>query len=112
MLQFCEENGRVPSQHNKGENGLYQKWKDTNEKKIVDGYKGKDLEEIPEEHRTLVKQMREFGYKGKKKRTSKDIAHASISSIEDIEMSDIEDQALKALVEKENQKGGIHIDEQ
>ena len=112
VLQFCEENGRVPSQHNKGENGLYQKWKDTNEKKIVDGYKGKDLEEIPEEHRTLVKQMREFGYKGKKKRTSKDIAHASISSIEDIEMSDIEDQALKALVEKENQKGGIHIDEQ
>ena len=48
-----------------------------------------------------------------KKRTSKDIAEASISSLTDIEMADIEDSALKDLVKKKKEKeGGIKLNEQ
>ena len=47
-----------------------------------------------------------------KKRTSKEIAEASISSLTDIEMSDREDAALKELVKKETKEGGINLDEQ
>ena len=46
-----------------------------------------------------------------KRRTSKEIAEASISSLTDIEMSDREDTALKELVEK-TKEGGINLDEQ
>ena len=46
-----------------------------------------------------------------KRRTSKEIAGASISSLTDIEMSDREDVALKELVEK-TKEGGINLDEQ
>ena len=46
-----------------------------------------------------------------KKRTSKEIAEASISSLTDIEMSDREDAALKELVEK-TKEGGMNLDEQ
>ena len=46
-----------------------------------------------------------------KKRTSKEIAQASISSLTDIEMSDREDAALKKLVEK-TKEGGMNLDEQ
>ena len=48
-----------------------------------------------------------------KKRTSKEIAEASISSLTDIEMADIEDSALKDLVKKKKEKeGGIKLNEQ
>ena len=46
-----------------------------------------------------------------RKRTSKEIAQASISSLTDIEMSDREDAALKELVEK-TKEGGMNLDEQ
>ena len=45
-----------------------------------------------------------------KKRTSKEIAEVSISSLTDIEMSDREDVVLKELVEK-TKEGGINLDE-
>ena len=67
----------------------------------------------------IVNKMQEYGiaFKGNneqeqnKKRTSKEIAEASISSLTDIEMSDREDAALKELVEK-TKEGGINLDEQ
>mgnify|MGYP005781579959 FL=1 len=46
-----------------------------------------------------------------RKRTSKEIAQASISSLTDIEMSDREDVALKELIEK-IKEGGMNLDEQ
>ena len=46
-----------------------------------------------------------------KRRTSKEIAQASISSLTDIEMSDREDAALKELVER-TKEGGMNLDEQ
>ena len=47
----------------------------------------------------------------KGKRTSKEIAEASISSIKDMELADAEDVALQQLVEK-SKEGGINKDEQ
>ncbi len=47
---------------------------------------------------------------GKKSRTGKEIAEASISSLKDIEMSDREDAALGELVEK-TKEGGMNLDE-
>ena len=74
---------------------------------------GKSIEEVPEEYRGFISKMREYGYglEKKKKRTSKEIAEASISSLTDIEMSDREDAALKELVEK-TKEGGINLNEQ
>ena len=47
------------------------------------------------------------------KRTSKEIAEASISSLTDIEMTDKEDAELRKTIEKEKKKkGGIKRDEQ
>lgn len=40
------------------ENDLYYKWLRTEERKKVDRYEGKQLEEIPEEDRMLVERMR------------------------------------------------------
>ena len=71
-MQFCEREGRVPKYVNKKaseqtkeekeEQSLYNKWLNTEEKKIVDSYKGRALEEIPQEYRELVKTMRNYGY--------------------------------------------------
>ena len=77
-------------------------------------YEGKPIEEIEnEEDRRIVEIVKsldeEYNYK-KRKRTSKEIAEASISSLTNIEMSDREDVALKTLVEK-TKEGGITRDE-
>ena len=41
---------------------MYQKWLKTEEKKKVDKYVWKKLEEIPEEDRELVEIIRNYGY--------------------------------------------------
>ena len=65
---------------------------------------------IPTEEQ--VKKLLEMGISLEaKRRTSKEIAEASISSLTDIEMSDREDAALKELVEK-TKEGGMSLDEQ
>ena len=78
-------------------------------------YEGKELEEVEnEEDRRILEVVRRLDAEYnpmKKSRTAKEIAEASISSLIDIEMSDREDQELKALVEK-TKEGGIKIDEQ
>ena len=76
-------------------------------------YEGKPIEEIKtEEDRKIVKIIRALDekYNYRKRRTSKEIAEASISSLTDIEMSDKEDEALKELIEKQKE-GGLKRDE-
>ena len=78
-------------------------------------YEGKELEEVEDEEDRRILEIigrldAEYNQK-KKSRTAKEIAEASISSLTDIEMSDREDQELKALVEK-TKEGGIKLDEQ
>ena len=77
-------------------------------------YEGKAVEEIENtEDRRIVEIVRyldeEYNYR--KRRTSKEIAEASISSLTDIEMSDREDTALKELVDR-TKEGGMNLDEQ
>ena len=93
---------------------LRVRWQNSEEKKMLEEYAGKAIEEVPEDYRDFISKMREYGYgleKRKKRRTSKEIAEASISSLTDIEMSDREDAALKELVEK-TKEGGMNLDEQ
>ena len=113
-----EDNGKNKqakkmTEEEKYETRLYEKWIRSKERKILEKYAGREIEEVPEEYREFVKKMREYGYglDKNKKRTSKEIAQASISSLTDIEMSDREDAALKELVEK-TKEGGMNLDEQ
>ena len=72
IIQFAEENGRMPKESHKKvlemtkeekeEYSLYNKWRKTEEKKIVDRYAGIDKKEIPEDFRELVQTIRNFGY--------------------------------------------------
>ena len=72
-------------------------------------YNGKGTyKKMTEEEKEEAEQL---GIIKSKKRTSKEIAEASISSLIDIEMSDREDAVLKELVEK-TKEGGMNLDEQ
>ena len=77
---------------------------------IVGVFNGRLKGNIPTEEQ--VNKLLEMGISLEaKRRTSKEIAQASISSLTDIEMSDREDAALKELVEK-TKEGGMNLDEQ
>ena len=72
---------------------------------ISNAYNGRGTNKAPTEEE--VKRLLELGINLEiRKRTSKEIAEASISSLTDIAMSDREDEALKKLVEK-TKEGGI-----
>ena len=78
-------------------------------------YEGIPIEKIENaEDRRIVEIIRSLDEEynsRKRKRTSKEIAQASISSLTDIEMSDREDEALRGVVEN-TKEGGIDLDEQ
>ena len=76
---------------------------------IANAYRGKGRHKPPTEEQ--VEELKKIGISLETKRTSKEIAEASISSLTDIEMSDREDAALKELVEK-TKEGGMNLDEQ
>ena len=96
------------TEEEKEEVNSYAKWRKSKEKKILDEYAGRPIEEVPEEYRGKIAKLREYGIDLKqRKRTGKEIAEASISSIKNIEISDLEDEALKELVEK-TKEGGIN----
>ena len=71
-MQFCQREQRIPrkikkkaaeqTKEEEEENSLYNKWRKSEEKETVDRYVGKRLEEIPEEHRQIVEQVRQYGY--------------------------------------------------
>ena len=86
FMQFCEKNGRVP-QGVKGtkvtmteeqlyESNLYARWIRSDEKKLVDKYMGVPIEEIPEEDRAIVEQVRSYGYLGNAKKSANSLGKA------------------------------------
>ena len=78
LMQFCKKNGRLPKQiagkkatlteKQIYERNLYAKWKTSKEKQLVDKYVGIPVEEIPEEDRAIVEQVRSYGYLGNAKK--------------------------------------------
>ena len=86
LMQFCEKNGRLPKQiagkkatlteKQIYERNLYAKWKTSEEKQLVDKYVGIPIEEIPEEDRVIVEQVRKYGYLGKAKKSATSLGKA------------------------------------
>ena len=86
IMQFCEKNGRLPKQiagkkatlteKQIYERNLYAKWKTSKEKQLVDKYVGIPVEEIPEEDRVIVEQVRKYGYLGKAKKSATSLGKA------------------------------------
>ena len=86
LMQFCEKNGRLPKQiagkkatlteKQIYERNLYAKWKTSKEKQLVDKYVGIPVEEIPEEDRVIVEQVRKYGYLGKAKKSATSLGKA------------------------------------
>ena len=112
--KICERS--LPSRTSKDEyeKKLGKKLDSIRQKKMKQ-YEGVPIEEIEnEEERRIVEIIRRLDEEynsRKRKRTSKEIAQASISSLTDIEMADREDVALKELVER-TKEGGMNLDEQ
>ena len=105
----------LPSQISKDEYEKKLGKKLSNIRTKIKQYEGIPIEEIENaEDKKIVEIVRyldeEYNSR-KRKRTSKEIAQASISSLTDIEMSDREDEALRGLVEN-TKEGGIDLDEQ
>ena len=86
LMQFCKKNGRLPKQiagkkatlteKQIYERNLYAKWKTSKEKQLVDKYVGIPVEEIPEEDRAIVEQVRSYGYLGNAKKSAKSLGKA------------------------------------
>lgn len=80
---------------------------------IARAYRGNSLGKPPTKEQ--IEELKKLGISlESKKRTSKEIAEALISSLTDMEMADIEDSALKDLVKKrkKEKEGGINLNEQ
>ena len=114
VLKFAEENGKIPNKINKKvsertekeseEDSLYEKWRKSEEKKIVDRYAGMKLEEIPEEHRKLVQTIRNYGYLGKVIKAQQ-IGKATYMA--NVEECDQAQSVLDESVKKELNKGEV-----
>ena len=86
LMQFCKKNGRLPKQiagkkatlteKQIYERNLYAKWKASKEKQLVDKYVGIPVEEIPEEDRAIVEQVRSYGYLGNAKKSANSLGKA------------------------------------
>ena len=114
VLKFAEENGKIPKKINKKvsertekeseEDNLYDKWRKSEEKKIVDRYAGMKIEEIPEEHRKLVQTIRNYGYLGKVIKAQQ-IGKATYMA--NVEECDQAQSVLDESVRKELNKGEV-----
>ena len=72
VMQFCEKNGRLPKQvvgtkatlteEQIYENNLYARWRRCDEKQLVDKYSEVPIEKVPEEYKSIVEQVRSYGY--------------------------------------------------
>ena len=110
--EFKEAGKRIKNkemtEEQKEELNLYQRWRRTNEYKILQKYAGQPIENVPEEYREKIETLRKHGIEPKQHRkiTSQELAKASIiSSLTNPEMADKVDAELKALVEKAKEKG-------
>lgn len=80
-IEFFEKNKRKPHGHfskdgkrlkadeltdeEKDEMHLYQRWRVSDERKMLDKYKGKEIEEVPKEYRYKIQKLRELGLEEK-----------------------------------------------
>lgn len=80
-IEFFEKNKRKPHGHfskdgkrlkadeltdeEKDEMHLYQRWRVSEERKMLKKYKGKEIEEVPKEYRYKIKKLRELGLEEK-----------------------------------------------
>ena len=72
VMQFCEKNGRLPkyvvgtkatfTEEQIYEKNLYARWCRCDEKQLVDKYSGVPIEKVPEEYKSIVEQVRSYGY--------------------------------------------------
>ncbi len=86
VMRFCEKNGRLPrktqgvkatlTEEQLFENNLYAKWFKSDERQLVKKYVDTPLEKIPEEDRTIVEQVRKYGYFGKAKKSATSLGKA------------------------------------
>ena len=86
VMRFCEKNGRLPrktqgvkatlTEEQLYENNLYAKWFKSDERQLVKKYVDTPLEKIPEEDRTIVEQVRKYGYFGKAKKSATSLGKA------------------------------------
>ena len=86
VMQFCGKNGRLPkhvvgtkvtmTEEQLYESNLYARWIRSDEKKLVDKYMGVPIEEIPEEDRAIVEQVRSYGYLGNAKKSANSLGKA------------------------------------
>ena len=86
VIRFCEKNGRVPravhgtkaalTEEQLYEKNLYYRWRRSDEKQLVDKYVGIPVEEIPEEDRAIVEQVRSYGYLGNAKKSANSLGKA------------------------------------
>ena len=49
------------TQEQRNEVNLYSRWKSSMERKILEEYAGRPIEEVPEEYREKIARLREFG---------------------------------------------------
>ena len=67
---FVKKKRLISSEKNrieKKETSLRKRWKNSIEKSILEEYKGRPLEEVPEEYREKIRVLREFGLGGEEK---------------------------------------------
>ena len=61
ILEFVEDKKRMPSSSKKTEKGLYIKWFKSNEKRALEIFYGRPIEDVPEKYREFVEKMRNYG---------------------------------------------------
>ena len=69
--EFKDEKGKrlrrdEMTEEQRDEVQLHARWKNSLERKVLEEYAGKPIEEVPEEHRDKIKQLREYGLGDKK----------------------------------------------
>ena len=76
MKGYFEKNGKIlkrseMTKEQLEEVQLYDKWKRTEERKILKEYAGRPIEEVPEKYREKIARLREYGLGTKKSKLSK-----------------------------------------
>jgi len=86
---------------------LYARWSRAEEKKILEEYAGRPIEEVPEEYRGKIAKLREYGLGLEKKKTkAQDVGEAGFEvGIGDIDKFDEVSQVFDSVVEKTKEEG-------
>jgi len=105
MNSKISENGKnlkrkemTPEQHE--EVKLYQRWFKSDERKILDEYAGKPIEEVPEEYREKIAKLRKFGLGMKKSRLSQAKQQRDEAKIKNNQAKELEEKVSEELKER------------